>query len=302
MDSINKTNIRTLKLGVEKEISSLEKFSDCQFLGVEDQIILWKSKERGYFYTDLEYRPLFHTSFSYATPFSDGQAIVYYQHVPCILNIRDLTITSIPPQINYKNCRSNIVHGNLASFCWEKGKWGSYVLCDDTFYEDVPFLWDRLEFSRYPNFAYGGNHTSVYPEIHIDICFSWTPQYGTFISANNISEYKRLCKMEEPNEFRNCSTSVYRFHKMYFSNEEKFQKMCSLNPIFYSQAFVPGTIYNPRNDFSQSFKKVLSTPVDLRDSYFQEDLNCDFGYDYFTDIDPNLDHYQYVRGIYLEKN
>ena len=51
MDSINKTNIRTLKLGVEKEISSLEKFSDCQFLGVEDQIILWKSTERGYLYT-----------------------------------------------------------------------------------------------------------------------------------------------------------------------------------------------------------------------------------------------------------
>lgn len=252
-------SIQELTSRIFLDVCSIERLNHWKFISIEDHIILWYSKDLGYFYTDLEYHMLFDAFFPFATPFSDGQAIIFFSNMPCILDVRDQTITTIPKEIDFNHCRKNIVHGNIASFHKDYGKWGSYTFCKDTFFLDIPFLWDRLEFSRYPDYVYGGNQTEAY-----------------------------LIKF--------CATLVYRFHKLYFSSISKFDQMRSVNLNFYKEKTVLGGFD------TSSLGQELSKPIDIRDQYFNENLETNYGYEIPNIIDSNIKNYELVKGIYLKKD
>lgn len=145
--------------------------------GVEENIALWqvttKSFRHGdkytYFYTDLNGNLLFGNSFfDYATPFSNGCALVQTQYYSpeiktFILDIKHHQVLSIPIDFNSAN---KMMHNSLPVLDNKSNKWGSYIVDTETgiWTYDIPFIWDCLALSR--------NKDNVYVGCSEDFCYS----------------------------------------------------------------------------------------------------------------------------------
>lgn len=295
------------KLKIFGITSELLDNSHVYFLGVEDGIALWLSEDKGYFYTDMELNLLFDRYFDYATPFSAEQAVVYFDHEWRILDVNDVTITEIPSEIDLKKGRT-MVNGNIATFDDRFGKWGSfkYDSKDHSFTWDLPFIWDRLEFSRHERFAYAGCDTYVSERESIDGAHSLTSNYGGIISGRDKAEYDRLRRMEESRSYRTCYTTVYRLPIEYFKDMNIFK--CKLESLKRESGYllesrkVIGKLYDLRNDIDSALKKELASKIDIRDDYFSDELETR-SFDIKCRVkEKRLSNYKLVNGIYREKS
>ena len=172
-----------------------------ELVSYEEDIALWKitNVEKGclYFYTDLNGNVLFDTDFSYATPFSSGKACIFYERYFHILDLDKKEIISFPSELEkISNCYSGTTqfaqlngmrHDNIAIFDEESFKWGGfkYNSSEKTFKQNIPYIWDTLEFSRLKDWAYVGLHTKSgivdnYPYSH------WSDDNGTLFTLSNM--------------------------------------------------------------------------------------------------------------------
>lgn len=131
-----------------------DNIKEITILNISEDILLWKMKLTKqnivYFYTNKENQILFNgMCFSYASPFSKGCSLVKINEKPYLLDLNKKEIVEVPIQeMNYKTAY-HIRNGNIAM----QGKnkhWGSfyYEPLENVFREEIPFIWDVLEFSK----------------------------------------------------------------------------------------------------------------------------------------------------------
>lgn len=160
--------LELLKEDVLRKEQARQKYSSGYYrlslVSVEENIGLWKKRyfnddKEDYFYTDLEGNLLFDgRNFQYATPFYHSLACVndridgWY-----LMDIRKKQLVSLPKEISFDNI-NGFRQENLALFDKEKRHWGSYCYTPESaeFREEIPFIWDNLEFSRDNGFVYTG--------------------------------------------------------------------------------------------------------------------------------------------------
>ena len=198
-----------------------------------------------------------------------------------------------------------MVNGNITTFDERFGKWGSfkYDSKEHSFTWDLPFIWDRLEFSRHERFAYAGCDTYVSERESIDGAHSLTSNYGGIISGRDKEEYDRLRRMEESRSYRTCYTNVYRLPVESFRDINLFKSQIELmkhNLLEWRK--VVGRIYNPQNNFDSALKKELASKIDIRDDYFADELEMS-SFDMECQVkEMRLSNYKLVNGIYREKS
>lgn len=280
-------------------IENLLQNKNIELIDIEDNIVLWKAKDKGYFYTDLDLNQLFGCYFDFATAFSNGQAIICFNEKNSIIDINNLTITEIPSEIDFDNCSKKIVHGNLAVFDKAKGKWGSirYDQSEGIYLSDIPFIWDRLEFSRYEHFVYGGFNTTL----GNTISNSLSANYNS-VDLDRFDEFNYLNDIECKNDYVSCYTQVYRFHKKNFYNTRDFNMAIEclrrINPHIMEQKCVIGRVHSPHDKLGEKLKDELALPCDIRDQYFDENISPDYGYIPPKVLENDIDNYKLVRGKY----
>ena len=160
--------LELLKEDILRRESARQKYSrgyhQLSLISVEENIALWKESsfpdhEEEYFYTDLEGNLLFNgKKFQYATPFYNSLACVndridgWY-----LMDIKKKQLVFVPKEISFDNI-NGFRQENLALFDKEKRHWGSYCYTPESaeFREEIPFIWDNLEFSRDNGFVYTG--------------------------------------------------------------------------------------------------------------------------------------------------
>jgi len=153
-----------LRKSNELEFDKL-KYNEIELIKVEEDIILWKKRKDTsnkwyYFYTNLKGDLLFDGKlFSYATPFSKSKAFVIYNNQKLLLDLKTKEIVYLPKEIHFKHI-NGFREENLVLFHQRKWKWGSieYNYLEHTFEQNIPFIWDALEFSRFNNEVYVGLH------------------------------------------------------------------------------------------------------------------------------------------------
>lgn len=144
------------------------KQSDIEILSIKENIVLWGTERtckyslcsKLYFYTDMEGKLLFDgTIFRYATPFSDSCALVKQDNDWYIIDLKIMKFVGLPNEI-LPYTANGFENGNLAIFDRTKEHWGSYYYSreNQAFEQDIPFIWDALEFLRKKEGVYVGIH------------------------------------------------------------------------------------------------------------------------------------------------
>lgn len=142
--------------------SSKEEIKDILVCSLSQKIGLWKmqlvSGEELYFYTNIRGEILFGGEcFSYATPFSNCCAIVGFGTSKFyILNIKRNELAEISnDKMEIQNVRGI---KNRSITVLANGYWGSYHFDEDEniLQEEVPFIWDVLDFTEDGKNAYVG--------------------------------------------------------------------------------------------------------------------------------------------------
>lgn len=147
------------KAKVYEQICSLypdvrDNIKEVTVFNISEDILLWKMKFTKqnivYFYTNKENKILFNGMFfSYASPFSKGCSLVKIMEKPYLLDLNKKEIVEVPIQeMNYKTAY-HIRNGNIAIH-GKNNHWGSfyYEPLENVFREEIPFIWDVLEFSK----------------------------------------------------------------------------------------------------------------------------------------------------------
>ncbi|MDE6141669.1 MAG: hypothetical protein K2G03_03605 [Bacilli bacterium] len=169
---------------------------DIELISIKENIVLWGTYykyslcPRLYFYTDIEGKLLFDgTIFQYATPFSDSCALVKQDNDWYIIDLKIMEFVGLPNEI-LPYTANGFENGNLAIFDRKKEHWGSYYYSreDKTFKQDIPFIWDALEFLRKKEDVYVGIH-DIYktPGINEDAYesyFKYEEEYYEDLKAN----------------------------------------------------------------------------------------------------------------------
>ena len=178
-----KEKIRKLSKDVLQKITEKDK-NDCHrtitLISVEENIALWAVKEyrdqkRYYYYTDLQGNLLFNGEcFFYATPFSDHKALVKIYREPLVLDISHKELVEIPESISWESL-NGFRNSNMAVFDEKEKQWGSYHYDDNEkgFLQDIPFIWDTLEFSRKQDQVYVGKSNVGVAMFGYDVQTKW---------------------------------------------------------------------------------------------------------------------------------
>lgn len=157
-------SINTSKKKNEMEIKILDQMNilypnksilNLTLCTIEENIVLWNIKMEGYnnlyFYTDKNGNVLFKGQlFFYASAFSNNCAIVIPgNQKPYIINLRKNELIQIPIDKMAISKIGNIHNGNITIFS-ENNHWGSYTYQEENhfFENDIPCIWDALEFSK----------------------------------------------------------------------------------------------------------------------------------------------------------
>lgn len=178
-----KEKIRKLSKDVLQKITEKNK-NDCHrtitLISVEENIALWAVKEyrnqkRYYYYTDLQGTLLFNGEcFFYATPFSDHKALVKIYREPLVLDISHKELVEIPESISWESL-NGFRNSNMVVFDEKEKQWGSYHYDDNEkgFLQDIPFIWDTLEFSRKQDQVYVGKSNVGVAMFGYDVQTKW---------------------------------------------------------------------------------------------------------------------------------
>lgn len=178
-----KEKIRKLSKDVLQKITEKNK-NDCHrtitLISVEENIALWAVKEyrnqkRYYYYTDLQGTLLFNGEcFFYATPFSDHKALVKIYREPLVLDISHKELVEIPESISWESL-NGFRNSNMVVFDEKEKQWGSYHYDDNEkgFLQDIPFIWDTLEFSRKQDQVYVGKSNVDVAMFGYDVQTKW---------------------------------------------------------------------------------------------------------------------------------
>lgn len=167
-------------------LNEVENITDLHLCNVSEDILLWQieyeKKIKLYFYTDRNYKLLFNEQvFTYASPFSKGCGLAKTINTKTEkeeTNVIDLNlrkIVEVPTE--EMDCLEtyNIRNGNMAMY-GNNGHWGSYFYNEEenAFLEDIPFIWDALEFSKDGNNVVVGlrNYQSI---LNPDLENKWKP-------------------------------------------------------------------------------------------------------------------------------
>ena len=157
--------------------------SDVLLCGVEEDIALWAFQIDSvpvYFYTNLQGKLIFgDVCFFKASAFSKSCAWVKTMDKEWyIINREKKELIKIPYcDMPWQNIR-DIRNGNLALLN-EKNLWGSYFYDQEEhiFQNDIPFIWNALEFSRKEKFAYAGIFSS---KSVVNSSNEWGPEHVFF--------------------------------------------------------------------------------------------------------------------------
>lgn len=178
-----KEKIRKLSKDVLQKITEKDK-NDCHrtitLISVEENIALWAVKEyrnqkRYYYYTDLQGTLLFNGEcFFYATPFSDHKALVKIYRKPLVLDLSHKELVEIPESISWESL-NGFRNSNMVVFDEKEKQWGSYHYDDNEkgFLQDIPFIWDTLEFSRKQDQVYVGKSNVGVAMFGYDVQTKW---------------------------------------------------------------------------------------------------------------------------------
>lgn len=250
--------------------------------GVEENIALWSlqmTENSLYFYTDLQGKILFDNSFfPFASTFSDRVAWVKdFSGIWYIINLRKKELVEIPiEEMPWKNIR-DIRHGNLAVLNKEN-QWGSYFYNqeENTFQQDVPFLWDALEFSRKENLAYVGMYSS---RSIVNPLNEWAPE-----------NFQMLIK-------------VTPLLKNYLYDRKAYQQF--LQQYFLDSSLGVDILKNietvPRNGKNKLKQEFVSNAYSIADEGFDEKSDSLFNTNYNESIiTGSLEEYKRVRGRVLK--
>lgn len=166
----------------EDIIKEANLFSNFKIVSIEEGIILLqqqnlqKKDSRTYFFTDLNGNILFsNTGFKYATPFSSSLSyVIMWDNMEYIIDIKSKLLILISN--NKWQITNGFRNGNLAVFDEESKKWGSYLFDRDnlSFSQDIPFIWDALEFSRDKDFVYAGKNGKILTSTFYDVQTRWS--------------------------------------------------------------------------------------------------------------------------------
>lgn len=226
---------------------------------VEEDIALWKKgniehKDFCYFYTDLEGNLLFNgNQFKYATPFSNSRACINNYREWLILDLEKKEVISFPNELTFGNI-NKFRNDGLALFNIISLKWGSikYDSYEKTFKQDIPFIWDALEYSRIKDYVYVGNH-SVSPIRDSSPYSNWNDDCGKMFT---------ISAMKLP--FDKSKSLDY-----YNSKREEYMCYLSRNEIRYIQEKISSNISEAEE--YQIIKDYLRTAYNIGDYYFLED-------------------------------
>lgn len=289
------SNLATQKRVTETKRKVLEQFYsifpkeqgknlNISLCGVEENIALWNlylAENSMYFYTDIHGKVLFDSHFfPFASTFSDGVAWVKdFSEKWYIINLRKNELVEIPIEdMPWKNIR-DIRHGNLALLN-RKNQWGSYFYNqeENTFRQDVPFLWDTLEFSRKENLVYVGMCSS---RVIVNSLNEWA--FDDFQMQLNIA---RLSKKEIYDLF------AYRdFLQQYFLNSTLEKGRCiikNLEEVSIEQK-------------QRAIRDFVSCAYPIADDVFSEKSDSLFNTNYDETIAvSSLEEYKRVRGRVLK--
>lgn len=195
----------------------------------EENIILWKEinfrQPDRYFYTDLHNNKLFGgEDFLFATPFSDSCALVYDGVFWKIINIAQKEIITLPDSLEF-DALNGMRHNNIAIYDETTNHWGGYHFCsqEKTFEQNIPFIWDALEFSRQSGSVYGGINRlgRTYQADPVDGWYNWQFEVPVIKmpleKAQTVAYYEKYLEYYE-NEF-------YQEHVRYI--REKYDSTCT---------------------------------------------------------------------------
>ena len=177
-------NVNELKERVNSELESIRPYGrvysylrryGMRLETVEDNIALWSVgytrtdniEERFYFYSNLEGKLLFNgESFIFATPFSNGLAVVlsggrkYY-----LIDRENKEVLLMPEEAKVyevSNIRNDMMSAKHSGFHYPL--WGSYKIDrkEKTLECVIPFIWNYLNMSRTQNQVYAGISDGYY--------------------------------------------------------------------------------------------------------------------------------------------
>ena len=278
-----KEEIKKLKNDVLKKIqkkNSRSIYSELYLIGLDEMKALWQEHYIGrtsldnYYYTDLCGNLLFDGyGFDYATLFSDNKAVVKISGKMFVLDIEKKELVEIPDDLNWKNL-NGFRNGNLAVFDKDAKHWGSYYYNSDEkgFVLDIPFIWDALEFSRKVDDVYVGKSKIIQTEPY-DVQTKWDERsFAVQIIALQLNKKNAY-------DLKNYEYLV-NFYKT--SIEQ--------NVLRYIQ--------EPYDGLEVTYAKIIETPYNLSDYYFEEEYKTEFNTNQYGQLsdEGRLDEYQRILG------
>lgn len=227
---------------------------------VEENIVLWRytydclhdgSTKYVFFYTDLDGEPLFNGKlFRYATPFSQGKALVFdfdSTGRPYIIDIQSKELIIIPKDLGWRSI-SNFKNNRLSLEDHNK-KWGSLIINKDerVIELEIPFIWDYLASSKEKDIVYPGKlfEYTVYPNYE-------SGPYGHMVKDKDKSvdyECIKLSRMVVTE-----ALTLKRFKELESFITEMEWRNAGLTRYMFSFLENPGDEY-----FSESIKENLCT-------------------------------------------
>lgn len=254
-------------------------YNELHLIGVEENKALWRGYSfrrlsSDYYYTDLLGNLLFNGyCFDYATLFSDNKAIVRIIGKMFVLDIAQKELIEIPDTLNWKRL-NGFRNGNLAVFDKNAKQWGSYYYdsVEKGFMLETPFIWDTLEFSRKPDKVYVGK-SEVLRTGPYDAQTKWDERsFAVQIIALQLNK-------KNAHDLKNYEYLV-NFYKT--SIEQ--------NVLRYIQ--------EPYDGLEATYAKIIETPYNLSDYYFEEEYKTEFNTNQYGQLsdEGRLDEYQRILG------
>lgn len=236
-----------------------------------------------YLYTDLEGELLFNGRlFSFATPSSNSRVLIRNSNVDWrIIDFEKKEIVSLPNDIIFDNL-NGFRNNNLAVFKENTWNWGSikYNHDENSFSEDIPFIWDSLEFSRLNDNVYVGIHR-IDSKHDYNPYFHWSEDFGNkFICSTIRIPINKAYDLEYYNYIMN----------MYSNWLEQ-------NIIMYiSSDIQSGYSQEERNQY---IKDCIKSAYNISDLYFGESYKEENNSNNGIKVDlGNLSDYQKKKGVF----
>lgn len=232
---------------------------ELSLIGMEEGVVLYQvhkigvSNENSYLYTDLDGNILFSkNTFKYATPFQDSLAyVIMHNNKHYIIDIKTKELVEIP-MINkpWKNI-NGFRNGNLAVLDEKSKKWGSYFYDrnENIFHKDIPPIWNALEFSRDKDIVYAGISNVQQPcTSNYDVQTKWSEITDLELTISAISMLKD-----------------YAYDLKYYKYIiDTYKIAIAQDKIRYIREKISMFKQNEETE------KILSTPYNLSDYYFEE--------------------------------